>query len=163
MPQIEILPVKPEEIGIITHLAGQIWPVCFADILTPGQIGNLLERIYNHDNLRKELQKGHRFWIAQNSGIPIGYVSAYKENDVIWLKKLYMLPEQQGKGIGSLLLNTATHAFLPASKQSLFVNRDNVDAQRYYTRKGFTRMEEVPVKMGDFDFVDYIYSRQLKT
>jgi diamine N-acetyltransferase len=159
---LAIHPATREDIPIIQALARRIWPVCFAGIIAPHMIANMLERIYGTENLRKEMNDGHRFWIAWHGRQPAGYVSAYKDGGSIWLKKIYCDTGLQGIGIGAAMYDTAVSAFLPAKEVRLLVNNGNTAAQGWYERLGFTRIGEVPVMMGDFPFTDYLYSKALK-
>jgi ribosomal protein S18 acetylase RimI-like enzyme len=91
----------------------------------------------------------------------VGYASAYKEGDIIWLKKLYLLAAARGKGLGRQLTETAAAAFTPAKEIRLLVNKENLSAHDFYLRTGFKRIGEKQVMMGDHAFVDYIYSKPL--
>lgn len=160
-PALSILTAAENDVAIIQSLAQRIWPVCFAGILTPEQIANMLERIYAPESLRAQMQAGHRFFLAYHDAEAVGYASAYKEDGHIWLKKLYVLPSLRGQGIGTALSNAAIATFQPANDVRLLVNRGNIAACRYYERAGFTRIDEIPVMMGDFPFIDYLYSKTL--
>lgn len=159
--ELVIRPATREDAPIVSELAHRIWPVCFAGIIRPEHIENMLQRIYSIDNLHREMAEGHQFWLASRSGEPLGYASAYKKDDTIWLKKLYVLPALQRQGIGAALTTAATNWFLPARELKLLVNRDNLTAQRFYEHKGFTQAGEVPVQMGDNWFVDFIFSKPI--
>ena len=154
-------PVTERNLSHVTMLAHRIWPVVYADILTPEQIRNMLLLIYSRENLEKEMRDGHQFWIAYKGIKPVGYASAYRENEIIWLKKLYVDPDSQGHRIGAKLMHTAVSPFLPAEEIRLLVNPNNTPAQRFYTHMGFTKIGEVPVQMGDWDFVDHLFSMSL--
>ncbi len=154
-----IHPLTANDVQSISKLAHAIWPVCYANILTPEQIANLLENIYSEENLLKEMESGHRFWAAYDGNVPVGYSSSYKENNIVWLKKLYVLPQQHGKGIGKKLSASATNAFAPAEEIRLLVNRKNLPAQNFYERTGFTCIKEIAVQMGSFNFIDLVYSK----
>jgi ribosomal protein S18 acetylase RimI-like enzyme len=158
-----IYPASEKDAEQIGKLAQQIWPVCFAGILSDKQIANILGALYSPQSLRAQMQDGHRFWIAYAEERPVGFVSTYKEASTIWLKKIYLIAELQGKGLGTKLLHTATSAFLPADEIRLLVNRDNLSAQAFYIRLGFQKVGEIPVKMGDFPFVDYIFSKPISS
>lgn len=156
-----ITPASDDDVAIIADLAQRIWPAAYGPILSEEQINNLLGAIYSHDNLRAEMRDGHRFWLALDGATPVGFVSAYLQERVMWLRKLYVLPEAQGRGIGKQLLNTLYDAFPKASEVRLLVNGNNRPAQQFYQRMGFRAMDEVPVKMGDFHFIDLVFSRAL--
>ncbi len=156
-----VFPLTSRDVAIVSRLAYRIWPVSYAGILTAEQIANMLARIYGEENLRREMACGHRFWAAHEAGVPVGYASAHRENDVVWLKKLYVLPQLQGRGIGKMLMAAAVAAFSPAKEARLLVNRGNLSAQRFYTRAGFSFVGEMPVQMGDFRFVDLVFAKPL--
>ncbi len=158
---IHISPLIVEHIPAIAALAYRIWPSAYADILTQEQIDNLLAAIYNSANLQDEMEKGHRFWGAYAADAMIGFASAYPQGDIIWLRKLYVLPEHQGQGIGKQLMAEAIGAFADARELRLMVNENNIAAQQFYERTGFQKMSQVPVKMGDFEFVDWVYGKVL--
>lgn len=160
---IHIQPLESQQLESIAVLARRIWPVSYANILTPEQINNLLGRIYSLENLRGEMQSGHRFFIAMQHSQAIGYASAYQDGSVLWLKKLYVLPEMQGQGIGKELMQAALDAFPLAEEIRLLVNRDNLPAQQFYLRQRFTQTGEVAVQMGDFQFVDFVFSKTIAT
>ncbi|NBO20167.1 MAG: GNAT family N-acetyltransferase [Proteobacteria bacterium] len=143
---------------MVQALAHAIWPIAYASILRPEQVQNMLERIYALENLQAEMQSGHRFFIAWEGFEPLGYASAYKEGDTVWVKKLYVQPDRQGEGIGSQLMQAAVSALSPAREVSLLVNSNNTPAMTYYERSGFSRSGETPVQMGDYHFTDYIYT-----
>lgn len=150
------------DMALVIDLARRSWPVAYAEILSPEQIANLLMRIYNRENLEKEQAEGHRFWAAYLDGVAAGFASGYREGEAIWIKKLYVLPDCQGRGIGRALMDVIIGAFRPADEIRLLVNNRNLAAQRFYERCGFTRADAVPVMMGDFAFTDYIFVRSIR-
>jgi len=154
-------PVTERNLSHVTMLAHRIWPVVYADILTSEQIHNMLLRIYSRENLEKEMRDGHQFWIAYNGIKPVGYASAYREDEIIWLKKLYVDPDSQGRRIGVKLMHTTVTPLLPASEIRLLANPKNIPAHTFYTHMGFRKIGDVPVKMGDWDFVDFLFSMPL--
>lgn len=155
---ITISPAAPQDMQQVQQLARSIWPAAYASILRPEQVQNMLERIYSLDNLRQEVEKGHRFFLAWEAAQPLGYASSYKDDNTVWVKKLYVLPGQQGKGVGTRLMRAAVAAHLPALQVSLLVNNGNTPAMAYYEHSGFIRSGETPVQMGDYHFTDYIYT-----
>jgi len=158
---LAITPATQSDLRVVVELARRIWPRSYARILTPEQIANMLKRIYTPAQLSEEMAKGHRFWIARENEKPLGYASACRDGDAIWLKKLYVLPGRQKQGIGHALMEEVTHALQPAIALKLLVNRANTPAQRFYLRRGFTQTGELPVRMGDYEFVDLIFSKPI--
>lgn len=160
---ITVRPADASDMPLVSELARRIWPVVYPNILTPEQIENMLERIYSVENLLQEMAQGHRFWITYNDdGQPVGYVSAYRENaDIIWIKKIYVDAARQGRGIGQRMMDVVVAAFKPARELRLLVNPHNTPAHRYYAHHGFTKIGEVPVRMGDWNFNDFLFSKPI--
>lgn len=149
------------DIALISELAHDIWPAAYAGILTPEQIDNMLARIYSHENLRAEMDAGHRFWLARWDNLPCGFASSYRENtEIIWLKKIYIAPAMQGQGVGRALIRTIEQAMQPMKYLKLLVNPHNIPAQRYYSHNGFSPAGTKQVQMGDFTFQDLIFSKE---
>ena len=158
---IRYVPLDPKNLAHVIMLAHRIWPVSYQNILTNEQINNMLLLIYSRENLEKEMQQGHEFWLAYEGEKPVAYASTYKDGDAIWIKKLYVEPSMQGNGIGVKLMHSAIKPFLPANELRLLANPNNTTAHAFYEHLGFSKIDEVPVKMGDFEFTDYLFSMQL--
>lgn len=151
---------ETQDFATVRALAHRIWPASYTHFLTPEQIENMLARIYNVDALRAEAAQGHRFFLAHQHDQPVGYASAYREGDVAWLKKLYVLSECRGTGVGAALLTAALAPFPQASEQRLLVNPENHAARRFYERIGFACIGDKKVQMGDYHFTDLMYARR---
>jgi diamine N-acetyltransferase len=158
---LTIRPLREAELPLVATLAHRIWPEVYAGVLKPAEIGNILERIYHPAALADEMAAGHRFWTAHEGENAVAYASAYREDDIVWLKKLYVLPRAQGGGIGKRLIAAVIDAFAPAREMRLLVNRDNHAAQGFYLHNGFVPRGEAPVRMGDYAFVDLVFARAL--
>ena len=159
-----IRPAGPNEATLISSLATRIWPVCYSGILSEAQIANMLKHIYSPASLARQMEECQRFWIMRDEqgNHAHGFIAVLPEkNNGLLLKKLYLLPELQGKGHGSSLLSFALQAFPDAHGVRLYVNRDNLAAQRFYARRGFRVTGEEPVRMGEYDFVDLVMYKPL--
>ncbi len=152
---------KRDTLAHVIMLAHRIWPDAYKDILTPEQIRNMLDKIYNYENLEAEMKAGHQFYVGYLDIMPVAYSSAYLEDDIIWLKKLYVDAAQTGKRIGVRMMHAAVASLLPASEIRVLANAKNTPAHQFYEHMGFSKIDEVPVKMGDWDFCDCLFSMPL--
>lgn len=159
---IECRPLNASDIPLIIDLARRTWPTAYADVLSTEQIDNILMRIYCEENLRREMAEGHRFWVADVDGIAMGFASGYREGAAVWLKKLYVLPQYQGRGVGRVLMTAVVEAFSPVEEIRLLVNSGNRSAQAFYARCGFSKAGEVPVQMGDYRFTDFVFCKPIR-
>ena len=69
---------------------------------------------------------------------PVGYCCISEEGSVLWIRELVICPEQQGKGIGTSILNK----FIESGRNNrrsvqLNVMRSNSVAMRLYEKLGF--------------------------
>ena len=56
-----------------------------------------------------------------------------------WIEQLYILPEFQGRGIGSTLLKQAQQTF---PQLQLWTFQRNIQAQKFYGKHGFTAIDQ---------------------
>jgi diamine N-acetyltransferase len=155
------IPATNGHLSHIIMLAHRIWPTTHAGILTPEQINNMLLKIYTRESLLEEIKQGHQFWLAYQGEKPVAYASCYKDDDIIWIKKIYVEPATQGQGIGVKLMHSAIKPFLPAKELRLLANPQNTPAHAFYMHLGFQKIAEVPVQMGDWNFNDFLFSMPL--
>jgi GNAT superfamily N-acetyltransferase len=69
-------------------------------------------------------------WGAFDSALIIG-ILAFRED---WIDQLYVLPEAQGRGVGTELLQVAQNSF---DRLHLWTFQRNVQARRFYEARGF--------------------------
>ena len=163
----EIRQVGEESIDLIRQLAHAVWPTAYGDILTAGQIDYMLNMMYSHAALLKQIDEGHQFLIVYDHKMPVGFASySPKENNspaVYRLHKLYVLPDHQRKGTGKLLLD---HIIAAIQKEGAMVLELNVNkhnkAFHFYARFGFTIAEEKDIDIGGGYFMnDYILEKKM--
>ena len=164
MNEVKILKAGENDLPVIHDMAQIVFRHTYLDILSPQQMEYMMEWMYSLPNLHKQLSEGHVYFIAYISGRPCGYMSIQKEGIdsgimVFHLQKIYVMPSEQGKGVGKLLFNQAvdyvTNSFLP-SRIELNVNRNN-NAVGFYRHIGMTILREGDFHIGEgFYMNDYI-------
>lgn len=67
----------------------------------------------------------------------------YSDGPVAVLDELYVAPPQRGQGIGAAMLRLAVDELLRRGGEEMHINvdEDDVDARRFYERRGFTNRE----------------------
>ncbi|WP_285010233.1 GNAT family N-acetyltransferase [Pedobacter faecalis] len=154
------------DIDSIRDLAMRTWPSAYGEILSEEQISYMLDTMYSRAELLKQVRAGYVFLMAEEDGMDIGFAgySGLPENATIYkLHKLYVLPQQHGKGVGKLLISEvcrlAAHA--GAKTLQLNVNRHN-KARGFYESLGFKIVEEVDINIGKGFFMnDFIMEKEL--
>ena len=164
---IAVKKVGPENIPTIQELAQITWAVAYASIITPEQLSYMLDLFYSNNSLQEQMQKGHQFIIAWEEGTAVGFASYSPKSDeepfVYRLHKIYIDPDQQGKGIGKYLLDFIIADIRPAAATALElnVNRSN-KALGFYRKSGFVIVREEDIDIGNGYFMnDYVMTLSL--
>jgi diamine N-acetyltransferase len=156
---IAVQKVNAEAIPIIKNLANIIWPATYSELITPQQVDYMMELIYSSSSLQKQIAKGHQFIMAYDENKPVAFASysASENNAAVYkLHKIYILPNQQGKGIGKQLVNYIIQDIAPATALQLNVNRSN-KALQFYQKIGFKIIGEEDIDIGnEFYMNDYV-------
>ncbi len=181
---IHVSKVGPESISTIKQLAENIWKVAYASILSPEQMDYMLELFYSESSLQKQMDDGHQFIIAKENALlaelnghtatngAVGFASYSPKSagdpvagKIYRLHKIYIDPEEQGKGIGKLLIGFIINdiSFCDATDLELNVNRHN-KAQDFYRKIGFKVIKEEDINIGNGYFMnDYVMNLTLQT
>lgn len=161
MPEISY--AGEDDVEIIRNLAHAIWPVAYGDILSKQQLAYMLGLIYSEESLLNQIrEKEHQFILVKENNCYVGFASysvkSKDEPQIFRLHKLYVLPSQQRKGTGKVLLEFIVNEI---SKQAaaileLNVNRNN-NALHFYNKMGFTISREEDIDIGEGFFMnDYV-------
>lgn len=152
-----ILPIDTTALPRVVDLAYRIWPEAFAGILPADRIPGMLAEIYALETLTADIaERGHQYWLATHDGRDVGFASAYRADGRVWIKKLYLLAETRGLGLGKALIATARAHFGDSLPVALYVNDGNTAAIAFYRSQGFEVEKHVPVQMGPYQFHDYV-------
>ncbi|HEY2727384.1 MAG TPA: GNAT family N-acetyltransferase [Parafilimonas sp.] len=152
------------DIPVIHDLALKIWPNTYKEILSLKQLEYMLELIYSESSLQKQFNEGHNFLIVEEDKQPIAFADYSLLKDAIYkLHKIYVLPNQQGKGIGKMLMNDVIKKVKQKDATALVlnVNRNN-KAKKVYEHLGFKVISEEDIDIGEGYFMnDFIMSYEL--
>jgi ribosomal protein S18 acetylase RimI-like enzyme len=163
---ITIKEALPNELNMIQDIAYKTWPVTYGNILSNTHLTYMLEMFYSLDGLNKNLEDGHLFLLAEEDGNAVGfasYVHHYPKNTVTKIPKIYVLPENQGKGIGKMLIEEIETRAMKNGDHiiTLNVNRNN-PARFFYEKIGFEIAAEENVDIGNGVIQeDYIMEKRL--
>lgn len=153
-----------EDIELIRELTFQVWPQTYANILSKEQIDYMLDMMYSPQSLQQQMENGAQFIIVYEMEKPVGFASYQEIKPAMYkLHKLYVLPSQQGKGTGRLLVEYICSVITEkkATALQLQVNRNN-NAKTFYEKLGFAVVEEIVLDIGGgFIMDDYIMEKKL--
>lgn len=161
-----ICPATEENIPEIISIANITWHETYKEIISQQQIAYMLNLFYTEAVLGQQMRNPkHHFWILKDNEKIQGYTHCIEEpNDVHSLKisKLYVLPNQQGRGIGKLLLMFVENTCFGLGKNRLIlnVNRNN-PAKKFYLKMGFEIVEEIDIPLDIYWLNDYVMEKQV--
>lgn len=149
------------ELHIVQTIAHQTWPNTFAEILTTEQIDYMLEWMYNKAILEKNYDDGHQFYAYFENNLAIGFMAIQVnllEGKSMKIHKLYVLPNQQGKGVGYKLIQKAIEIANNLEQKNVFLNVNRFNkAVDFYKRVGFSILKEENIEIGNgFLMEDYV-------
>jgi GNAT superfamily N-acetyltransferase len=150
--QITIIKAAEEDIPSIQHIAYATWPLVYKPIVGETQLAYMLNLIYSTSSLELQMQNGSTFLLAKEKYEPTAFAAYFlKSPNVYKLDKLYALPNQQGKGLGKMLINYIIEEIktLGAIALHLNVNRYNTGAQRFYKHLNFKIIKEEDIPIGE--------------
>ena len=164
---IEINQLSKEDVTIVHHLAHEIWPQTFKDILSKEQIAYMLDWMYSIPTLQEQIETGYLYYLVKRDGMAVGFIGLepnYPDAGFLRIHKLYVKPSTHKKGIGRAMVNHCIDiAFdLDLDTLHLNVNRFN-DAVDFYKHVGFKITKEENIDIGkDFLMEDYVMELSLK-
>jgi ribosomal protein S18 acetylase RimI-like enzyme len=161
--------VDSNDFETIRKIAFETWPSAYGNIVTKEQLNYMLEKIYDIASLKHQQENlSHRFIVAvneNNAAIGFASFSTYEnQNNHHRLHKLYVLPNQQQKGIGKLLLESIYSEIKKNGTGSieLNVNRYN-NALAFYQKLGYEILREEDIDIGEGFFMnDYILFKKVQ-
>ncbi len=157
--------IGPDELPVVIALARRIWNAYYPGIISQAQIDYMLAVWYDEGAMRREMSgRGVTYALIERGGAPVGYVGfeTQPESSVLFLSKLYLLPEQHGQGAGRLALEwvRAQARARGDTVLRLRVNKKNAPAIRAYLRAGFIFVEDICSDIGNgFVMDDFLMER----
>lgn len=157
-PHIRIVEcTAPDDADRLSKLGVETFVQAFGHLYSRKDLDAFLAAHHSPDAYKKVLDDaGLRTWLAETEdGVGVGYVIAgpcdlpapdMPEN-AGELKRIYILQDYQGGGLGRRMLDTA-FTWLEKKFEHMYIGvySENVGAQRLYARYGFE-------KVGEYDFM----------
>src|ERR1700722_19998425 len=97
-----------DDLNTIGFLAQQIWPPTYKDILPDEQLRYMMNLFYSPVSLKRQMQEQkHVFLVMEDEEEAVGFASYSATDDtrIYKLHKIYVLPSQQGKGLGKAIVD----------------------------------------------------------
>lgn len=151
----------------IRAIAAEVWPIAYSAILSQKQLDYMMEMMYSVASLQVQAkEKGHRFILAKEGETVLGFASYefnYNKKPKTKIHKIYVLSNQQGKGIGKTLIDFIVNEAKARHQKGLIlnVNKNNI-AIRFYERIGFEIIFEEVIDIGNgYVMDDYVMEKSI--
>ncbi len=108
--------------------------------IVPGFMGDLL----SIDSLKQIMAEGVRLFCAEVNATPVGFIGYKRADDTVLVRGLFVLPDYQGKGVGSgLLAHFEDQARRDGARRALLIALAKAHwAIDFYTKHGFHAVTE---------------------
>lgn len=140
---------KVEEVDPIKQVLSETWVDTYADHLSRSTIEQVTTHWHDPGLLRSQIEKpGDYFAVAKDDQTIVGLITVVVLNrDELYLPRLYVRPEYQGKGVGTRLLNAAIASYPDATVIRLEVEQQNAKGHSYWRNQKFvdigTNIEQI--------------------
>lgn len=161
---IHIKTAQPADAHALAELARVIWKEHYTSILGENQVQYMLETIQSEPAIRRDLETGKIYWLIQEAGQDVGYVSYELKENTLFLSKFYLTEAARGKGLGRFLFEELKKVAADKNKRSikLTVNKYNAPTIAVYQKMGFKQIREQVADIGNgFVMDDYVFSYTL--
>ncbi len=162
-------PILPHELQELYRLARSIWLPSFAPLFSEKELVALYNGMYNDATLLSWMGSAgnHLFFICMQADAKsrrIGYLGISIQAPLLYIDKIYVHPDQQGRGIGLAVMEEAERRGQNAgcTSSQLRVNRGNKKAIKFYESMGYQIEKEIdlPAPSG-YTYSDFVMCKAL--
>ena len=126
-----------DDVRGIQHVVRTTWEHTYRKSIPEDVREEFVSQAYSTDLLRHRME-ANVFLVALHNESVVGFADFRSRSSTeVELAAIYVLPEMQGRGIGSRLLRAGTGKIPLSTSLALRVERDNARAQRFYEAHGF--------------------------
>jgi GNAT superfamily N-acetyltransferase len=154
------------QIAEIQKIAEITWPIAFGEILSTEQLDYMMKMMYSTESLVSQFSKNNEFFLYYSENVPVAFLGIekkYRAENSLKIHKLYVLPNQQGKGIGAKLVSFSENICKEEKIKvlTLNVNRFN-KASEFYLKLGFTNVKSEDIEIGkDYLMEDFVMEKRI--
>ncbi|MGB6034452.1 MAG: GNAT family N-acetyltransferase [Bacteroidota bacterium] len=150
---IDVREWSQEDFPVVRRILWTTWVATYGSFVPEHDLRWYLDTHYSTPALTDLLARPDvRGYLGEIDGRPAGWMRTTMNQDErrLFVSSLYVLPGEQGRGIGSRLLREAERSAREQSATELWlgVMEQNVGAISWYRKKGFQFIREEPFAMG---------------
>lgn len=154
-----------EQICTLAAIADEVWHEHFVSILSSEQIDYMVDKFQSEHAMTDQLKnQGYEYYLLKLKDTDIGYTGIRKDEDKLFLSKLYILKEFRGKGYASEAFQFLEGLCVKRGLLSIWltVNRYNENTIAVYKKKGFEIIKTQVADIGNgYVMDDYIMEKNI--
>ena len=163
---ISVRSATSNDFKLIQNIAYATWPETYGQILSKDQLEFMLDKFYSLENLQANCDSKQLFFIIEEEKTPKGFLVIehfHNGEKVTKIHKIYILPNNQGKGIGKLALDFVADLAKNNNSQKLRLNVNKFNkAIDFYKKIGFVVVDEVVIEIGNgWVMDDYVMEKSI--
>lgn len=149
--EIKISPATPEDVRGATEVYYKTWLATYpneAAGITVDDVENEFKDTFTEEGLAQRTKRmvhpaeNTSFFLAKDGDKVVGVCSVIRHPDKNELRSIYVLPENQGKGVGTLLWQEAQRYFDVDKDITVEVVSYNSNAIEFYRKLGFQKIDK---------------------
>ena len=136
--------MEVRDLRAVQEVARITWAETYRGIIPEHERTSFVERAYSEEPLKQRMEAGV-FLVAELGDEVVGFADFDQDPGKpgeVELAAIYVLPEMQGRGVGTRLLEAGIRRFDSAGLLILRVARDNLGGRRFYEARGFFSVGE---------------------
>lgn len=155
-----------DDVTLTAELANTIWHQHYKSILSLEQIEYMVEQFQSTKAIAEQIeQQGYHYELIFDKGIPCGFYAVQKQQEKMFLSKIYIKEEHRKKGIGGYCIKNILAQALQEDCTLLYltVNKFNSSSIAAYRQLGFLVIESIQTDIGNgFIMDDYVMQKKLQ-
>lgn len=148
----------------LAHLANLIWTEHYTPIIGEHQVAYMLEKFQSETAIEDQVNDGVLYYLISYRDKPVGYFSVSRQEEFLFLSKLYIEKSARGKGLGRAAISYMEKMAkdFDLKRIRLTVNKFNTNSIEAYQKMGFLNMDAIVQDIGNgFVMDDYVLEKIL--
>jgi GNAT superfamily N-acetyltransferase len=151
---IEVRAAVDEDLDAVVMVGHQTWPAAYTELAGADYVERGLATWWTPESTLAGIRAG-RVSVAERDGRIVGMAGTGPGDGWLILWKLYVLPEEQGHGAGTALLDRVIREAEAAGERAVRLEHlaGNTSAEAFYRARGFLEIGREPDADGGPDSV----------